>query len=89
MNIIKRTCATCASFNPSATDDEEVCGNLVSITIYHVDENNNPIVLHRQPYAGFKCDSHKTLDEDKAEDAAIVTFWQRLGIQPRIGKRTD
>ena len=34
------------------------------------------------------CPSHKTHAEDKAEDSAIVLFWQRLGIERRMGGRT-
>jgi hypothetical protein len=85
MNIIKRTCATCAAFNPAPEGDDPTCWNLVNIVIHHVDENNNPIVIHRQPYAGFRCDSHMTHEEDRAEDAAIGAFWLTLGIAPRLG----
>ena len=87
MNITKRTCATCAAFNPAPEGDDPACWNLVNIIIHHVDEDGKPLVIHRQPYAGFRCDSHQTHDEDKAEDAAIVTFWQRLGIEPQMGRR--
>ena len=81
MNIIKRTCATCAAFNPTATNDEEACGNLTFITENH----GTPQALSREPGAADWCPSHMTHDEDKAEDAAIVTYWQRLGIAPRMG----
>ena len=33
MNIIKRTCATCVAFNPLATGEEVVCGNLTFFTV--------------------------------------------------------
>jgi hypothetical protein len=85
MTAIKRTCATCVAFNPSATEDEVVCGNLVSIVIHHVDEDGKPLVIYREPYPNFRCDSHKTHAEDVAEDAAIAGFWLRLGIEPRRG----
>lgn len=89
MNIIKRTCATCVAFNPLAAEDKVVCGNLVSIIIHHIDEDGKPLVIYRAPYASFRCDSHKTHAEDEAEDAAIVVFWQRLGIERRKGGHTD
>jgi hypothetical protein len=82
MNIIKRTCATCCAFNPSATDDEEVCTNLTFFTIHHVDADGRPLVIHQAPSPADWCDSHQTHEEDKAEDAAIAGFWQRLGIEP-------
>jgi len=32
MTLIKRTCATCCAFNPSAMEDEEACENLTFFT---------------------------------------------------------
>lgn len=89
MTIIKRTCATCCAFNPAPENDEPACMNLVNIVIHHIDENGKPLVIYRQPYAGFRCDSHVTHEEDKAEDAAIALFWQRIGIERRPGWLTD
>lgn len=68
MNIIKRTCANCAAFNPSATDDEVVCGNLVYFTEHH----GTLQALSREPGPADRCDSHQTYEEDKAENAALV-----------------
>ena len=65
---IKRTCATCAAFNSNPTGDEPTCGNLVHIVIHHVDEQGQPIVVRRQPYATFRCDSHQTHEEEAAQD---------------------
>ncbi|CAN5533039.1 hypothetical protein BH10PSE16_BH10PSE16_33010 [soil metagenome] len=67
MNIIKRTCATCAAFNPSATQDEEPCGNLVFFTIHHVDADGKPLTIHQAPSPTDRCDSHQTHEEDAAE----------------------
>ena len=89
MNIIKRTCSTCCAFNPSATDDEEPCGNLTFFTVHHVDAEGKPLTIHQAPGPADCCPSHMTHVEDKAEDAAIVMFWQRLGIERRMGGRTD
>lgn len=85
MNIIKRTCATCCAFNPAPESDEPACFNLVS---FHA-RPGTPPALSREPGPADCCDSHKTSDEDKAEDAAIAGFWQRLGIERRAGGRTD
>lgn len=63
MNIIERTCATCAAFNPSATGEEEVCGNLVFFTEHH----GTPQALSREPGAADRCDGHQTHEEDAAE----------------------
>lgn len=82
MTKTKRTCATCAAFNPTATGDDPTCANLVSIRIHHVDEHDRPIVIHQQPSAKFWCDDHITPAEEAAKDAAIGRFWQRLGITP-------
>lgn len=67
MNSIKRTCATCAAFNPSATDNEEVCGNLVYFTEHH----GTPQAMHREPGPDDTCDSHQTHEEDAAETSEI------------------
>ena len=79
MNIIKRTCATCTAFNPAPEGDDPTCWNLVNIVIHHVDENNHPIVIRRQPYAGFRCDSHMTHEEDAAETREIETARTAMG----------
>ena len=85
MNIVKRTCATCAAFNPSATDDEEVCGNLTFFTEYR----GTPQAVSHEPSPADWCPSHQTHEEDKAEDAGMVTFWQRLGLAPRLDRSAD
>ena len=35
MTIIKRTCATCCAFNPTAMEEEEACENLTFFTEHH------------------------------------------------------
>ena len=82
----KRTCANCCAFNPSATGDEEPCANLTFFTIHHVDAEGRPLTIHQAPSAADWCDGHQTDAEDKAEDAALAQFWQRLSIAPRMGK---
>lgn len=67
MNIIKRTCSTCAAFNPSATGEEDVCGNLVSFTEHH----GTPQAVSHEPSPTDCCDSHQTHEEDKAETHQI------------------
>ena len=83
MNIIKRTCANCVAFNPSATDDEEICSNLTSFTAHRFSTNGRLLIVHLAPSPDDWCDGHQTHEEDKAEDAAIAGFWQRLGIERR------
>lgn len=76
MNIIKRTCANCAAHNSTPADDEPTCWNLVSIT----ERPGTPQALTREPRPDDHCDSHKTADEDAADDRAIAKFWGRIGI---------
>lgn len=83
MTIIKRTCATCAAFNPTASGDDPTCANLVSIRIHHVDAQDLPIVIRQQPNAAFWCDDHQTHEEEAAKDVAIGRFWQRLGNEQK------
>ena len=85
MNITQRTCATCAAFNPAPEGDDPACLNLTFITENH----GTPQALNRDPGPADWCPSHQTHEEDKAEDAAIVTYWQRLGIAPRMGLSDD
>ena len=66
-------------------EDEEACGNLTFFTEHH----GTPQAVSRDPSPADWCPSHQTHAEDKAEDAAIVGFWQRLGIERRMGGRTD
>ena len=80
MNIIKRTCATCAAFNPSATDNEEVCGNLVYFTEHH----ETPQAMHREPSPDDACDSHQTHEEDAAEASAIEAARQVAESTPEF-----
>jgi len=84
MNITKRTCATCAAFNPSATDEEEVCGNLTSFTIHHVDADGKPLVIHQAPSATDRCDSHQTQEEDAAETHQIEVARQAAESTPEF-----
>ena len=67
MNIIKRTCATCAAFNPSATGEEEVCGNLTFFTDHH----GTPQAVNREPSPTDRCDSHMTHEEDETQTQEI------------------
>ena len=83
MNIIKRTCATCVAFDPTAMDDEEPCANLTFFTIHHVDADRKPLIIHQAPGPAEWYDGHQTHEEDKADVAAIAGFWQRLGIERR------
>ena len=71
---IKRTCATCAAYNPIPTGNEPVCFNLVSIVIHRVNEQGKPIVIRRQPDAAFCCDDHQTPAEEaqEAHDAEVA-----------------
>lgn len=84
MNIIKRTCATCAAFNPSATDDEEVCRNLTFFTIHHVDADGKPLVIHQAPSATDRCNSHQTQEEDEAETHQIELARQVAEATPEF-----
>ena len=85
MTIIKRACANCCAFNPSAMRDEEACENLTFFTEYY----GTPQAVNHTPGPADWCPSHKTHAEDKAEDAAIAGFWQRLGIERRMGGRSS
>ena len=77
----KRNCANCTAFNPSPAANETTCLNLVSLVIHHIDEYDRPIVIHKQPYPKFRCDSHQTKAEEQAQDAAVAQFFARIGIQ--------
>ena len=80
MSIIKRTCATCAAFNPSATDDEESCGNLVFFTEHH----GTPQAVNREPSPADWCDSHQTHEEDAAETHEIEVARQLKEATPEF-----
>ena len=73
MNITQRTCATCAAFNPSATEDEEPCANLVFFTIHHVDAGGKPLTIHQAPSPTDRCNIHQTHKEDAVETRQIET----------------
>lgn len=80
MTIIKRTCATCAAFNPSATENEEVCGNLVFFTEHH----GTPQAVNREPRPDDVCDSHQTHEEDEAETHDIEVARQVAESTPEF-----
>ena len=84
MNITKRTCANCAAFNPSATEDEEVCGNLTFFTIHHVDADGKPLTIHQAPSPTDRCDSHQTHEEDAAETREIEMARQLKEATPEF-----
>ena len=79
MNITQRTCATCAAFNPSATDDEEPCANLVFFTIHHVDAGGKSLTIHQAPSPTDRCDSHQTHEEDAVETHEIEMARAAMG----------
>ena len=81
MNITQRTCATCAAFNPSATEDEEPCANLVFFTIHHVDAGGKPLTIHQAPSPTDRCKSHQTHEEDAVETREIDTARAAAGIK--------
>ena len=86
MSIIKRTCATCAAFNPSATDDEEPCGNLTFFTIHHVDAGGNLEVEQVIPpqvtsHGGARPQTH---EEDEAETHEIEVARQLKEATPEF-----
>ena len=84
MNIIKRTCSTCAAFNPSATHDEELCGNLVFFTIHHVDADGKLLTINHAPRPTDLCDSHQTHEEDAAETHQIEVAQQLKESSPEF-----
>ena len=68
MTIQARTCANCAAFNPSPTDGEPACWNLVSVT----ERTAGRAALHRGVVATDEgCHDHLTDPEDEAETALI------------------
>ena len=73
MNIIERTCATCAAFNPTPETDEPTCGNLTFIT----EHPGTPQAVNREPSSADWCDSHQTHEEDAAETYEIELTRQR------------
>ena len=80
MNITKRTCATCAAFNPSATGEEVVCGNLTFFTV----DRGTPHAVNREPGAADYCDSHQTHEEDAAETHDIELARHRQEATPEF-----
>jgi len=80
MSIIKRTCATCAAFNPSATDEEEPCGNLVFFTENH----GTPQAVSRAPRPADCCDSHQTQQEDAAQSHEVEVARQLQEATPEF-----
>lgn len=80
MNIIKRTCATCAAFNPSVTGEEVACGNLTFFT----DDYGTPQELSREPSPTDCCDSHQTHEEDAAETREIERAHQLAEATPEF-----
>ena len=75
MTLLRRTCSSCCSYS----DGE--CMNMVSFLM--------PGGGARDLLPNDVCDDHMTQRESDAEDAAIVVFWQRLGIAPRLGRVSD
>ena len=67
MNIIKRTCATCAHFNQAPEGDDPACLNLTSI----IEQHGTPQAWHREPGAADYCGNHQTHEEDAAETHEI------------------
>lgn len=68
----ERNCATCCAFV-----DGSDCQNYVTW-----DHGNGPGEV---PRPNDCCPSHKTWDEDRAEDDAISRFRKALGLPPRKG----
>ena len=83
---IKRTCSNCAAYSLDEADGLITCWNLVTIVIHHVDAQGKPLTIKRQPGPRDHCDGHQTDAEDKAADAALALFWQRLSIEPGMGR---
>ena len=67
MTIIKRTCTTCAAFNPAPTGDDPACWNLVSFTEHH----GTPQAVTYGPGPNDLCDDHLTHSEDADQTALI------------------
>ena len=67
MNIIERTCATCAAFSPAPEGDDPACLNLTFITENH----GTPQAVSREPSPTDCCDGHQTHEEDAAETHEI------------------
>lgn len=59
------------------------CMNLVSFF-----PTGNPAAI-RGALPGDCCHNHQTHEEDKAEDAALALFWQRLGVDRQSGTSLD
>lgn len=75
MTTFKRTCSSCAAFNPAREGDDPTCWNLVSITEQ---------ALTREPGPGDTCDSHSTSAEDAAETDRISVARQIAESTPEF-----
>ena len=68
--LLRRTCSTCCSYSGG------VCMNRVSSIV--------PGGHARDPLPNDVCHDYMTQRESNVQDAAIVMFWQRLGIEPQL-----
>ena len=78
MNITNRTCANCAAFNPTPTEDEPLCWNLVSFL-----DGATP-ATSRDPKPDDSCESHQTAEEDAVQTHDIEVARQIAESTPEF-----
>ena len=82
MNMLRRSCLTCAAFTPAAGNHVSSCANRVPIVRYLLaSERMQKLKLNSGPDEW--CSDHHTHEEDRQKDAVVDLFWQRLAVSEK------
>ena len=79
MNLLRRSCLTCAAFTPAASNHVSSCANRVPIVRYLM-ASEKMQKLNLNPGPDDWCSDHNTHEEDRQKDAAMDLCWQRLAV---------
>lgn len=82
MNLLRRSCLTCAAFTPAASNHVSSCANRVPIVRYLL-ASEKMQKLNLNPGPDDWCSEHHTNEEDLQKDTAVDLFWQRLTVSEK------
>ena len=82
MNLLRRSCLTCAAFTPAASNHVSSCANRVLVVRYLM-ASEKMQKLNFNPGPDDWCSDHHTHEEDRQKDAVVDLFWQRLAVSEK------
>lgn len=69
-------CKSCGNFKPDAPEGAPTCADGIHLLIHHINEDDEPVTIRREPYPLFACTRHTRLT---FEDLTAIAAHRAIG----------